>query len=342
MPHTPSTGRSLVLPPLISYGSPADFRVALETSTELSSQNLQVFEELSNAGLPPLVSPTSLAVLLGVSPKLISAMSLFPRRYYRAFDVRKRSGGKRRILAPRTYLKVVQKFVLRRILEQRALPKFVTGFVKSKGIVENASAHLGSTHFLNIDLKDFFTSVRDSRVIKIFRSFGYPPAMANTLMRLCTYDGCLPQGAPTSPYLANLAFLTADAGIVRICDKFRIKYTRYADDLTFSCRKPFTDRFLNDVERVIIRHDFEVNRRKTRYSGPGQANYVTGLVVSTKVQAGRSQRRLLRAMFHNAYSHPERFGGRKNELEGWASYVNSYDRKLGKQYLAIARSLGTT
>ena len=339
MHHSPSTGRSLVLPPLISYGSPADFKLALLTGAELSTQDLEAFQRLSELGLPPIVSPTSLALLLGVSPKLISAMSLFPRKYYRAFDVRKRSGGKRRILAPRTYLKVVQRFILRRILEQKPLPSFVTGFVRSKGIVENASAHLGSTHFLNIDLKDFFTSVRNAQVLKIFRSFEYPRAMANILTRLCTYDGCLPQGAPTSPNLANLAFLGADAGIVRMCDRLKIKYSRYADDLTFSRRKPFSDTFLNDVERIIINHGFEVNRRKTRYSGPGQANYVTGLVVSTKVQPERSQRRLLRAMFHNAYSHPERFGGRKSELQGWASYVNGYDRRLGKRYLAIARSL---
>jgi len=330
-----------VLPPLISYGSPAEFKEALLTYARLSTQELETFQKLSEARLPPLVSPTSLALLLGVSPKLVSAMSLFPRKYYRAFNVRKRSGGNRRILAPRTYLKVVQKFILRRILEQKPLPHFVTGFVRSRGIVNNASMHLGSTHFLNIDLKDFFTSVRNPQVLKVFRSFGYPPAMANTLTRLCTYEGCLPQGAPTSPYLANLAFLTADAGIVRMCDRLNIKYSRYADDLTFSRRKPFADMFLNEVERVIIRHGFEVNRRKTRYSGPGQANYVTGLVVSTKIQPERSQRRLLRAMFHNAYSHPERFGGRKSELEGWASYVNAYDRRLGKRYLAIARSIGT-
>lgn len=339
MKQSPSTGESLVLPPLVSFSSATDLLAALTSLTALSTHELETFRRLAKANLPPLISPTCFGLILGVSPKLISAISIFPRRHYRAFDVQKRTGGKRRILAPRTYLKVLQRFILRRILERQPLPKYVTGFVKSRSTVQNASAHVGSRYFLNIDLKDFFGSVRGKQVLRIFRRIGYPAGMAEALTRLCTYRDCLPQGAPTSPYLANLAFLPTDLVIARVCDRLKIVYSRYADDLTFSRKKPLPEMFLNDIERIILRHGFELNGKKTRNSRPGQASYVTGFVVTNKVQPDRKNRRILRAMFHNALSHPERFGSRKSELQGWASYVNAYDSELGGKYMDIAASI---
>jgi RNA-directed DNA polymerase len=191
-----------------------------------------------------------------------------------------------------------------------------------------------------MDLKDFFGSVRGKQVVRIFRKFGFPPGTADLLTRLCMYQDSLPQGAPTSPYLANISFLPVDLVISKMCERQKIRYSRYADDLTFSRKKPLPEMLHIDVERVVIRHGFEVNRKKTRNSRPGQAHYVTGFVVSEKVQPDRANRKILRAMFHNALSHPERFGSRKSELQGWASYVNGYDAALGRKYLKIAESIG--
>jgi RNA-directed DNA polymerase len=336
---SPSTGRSPVLPPLISYNSAAELKRALGGADQLSGAESEAFNELVQAGFPPLVNIGVFGLVLGISPKLLSAMALFRDTYYRSFHIRKRTGGKRKILAPRTYLKVVQKFILRRILERQSLPQFVTGFIKSRSIVQNASLHVGSKYFLNIDLRDFFGTVQEKQVLRVFKRVGYPEKMAAVLTKLCTYGGALPQGAPSSPYLANLVFLPIDKIIQNRCESLRIKYSRYADDLTFSRKSPLPDTFLNGVEKVIINHGFEINHTKTRYSRPGQPSYVTGLIVSHKVQPDKRTRKLLRAMFHNALSHPEKVRNKRDELRGWASYVKGYDSELGENYLAIAKSI---
>ncbi|HEV2388836.1 MAG TPA: reverse transcriptase family protein [Candidatus Acidoferrales bacterium] len=334
------TGETVVLPPLVSFSSADDFKRALQSEgrSPLDDEALVAFDRLQRSGLPPLVSPTALGVLLGVSPKLVTAMGLFPDRYYREFKVPKRRGGTRTILAPRTYLKAVQRYVLKRILETRPLPPNVTGFVRGRSIVTNASYHAKARYLLNVDLKDFFGSVHKKQVRRVFAGLGYSGRMSEVLGRLCTYRDSLPQGAPCSPYLANLCFLETDAAIQRLCDRLSVTYSRYADDLTFSRQKPFPGGFLDSVRFLVKRAGFDLNKKKTRFSGPGQRNLVTGLVVNAKVQPPRILRRKLRAMFHQAEARPGRPKHSGPELLGWASFVKTYSHALGSKYMKVAKS----
>ncbi|HLY63495.1 MAG TPA: reverse transcriptase domain-containing protein [Terriglobia bacterium] len=329
-----------MLPPLISFKNSTELKRALFTAGALSAPDDRLFDKLVDAGLPPLLSPTVMGLILGISPKLITAMAAHPRRgypYYRRFEFQKKSGGKRVILAPRTFLKAVQIYVLHKILETQPVPKYVTGFVKGRGIIENATIHMGAKYLLNIDIKDFFPSVKTEDVVELFRKLGFPPAMSRTLGHLCTYQGGLPQGAPTSPCIANLVLRDVDETILRICKARHISYSRYADDLTFSSERPIDGRFLTQVAGILKKHDFSLNMKKIRFAKPGQSMYVTGLVVNKKVQPNRIMRRQLRAMFHQASKNPREFRHKWANLMGWASYVNSYDRELGQKYLAIVR-----
>jgi RNA-directed DNA polymerase len=343
MRQSPSTGRSHVLPPLISFNSAADLKRVVRAAGILSSEaDESLFDRLVDAGLPPLISPTVLGLILGVSPKLITALADHPRRkypYYRRYNVPKKSGGSRTILAPRTYLKAVQKYILRQILEKQLIAPFVTGFVRGRGIVQNAKIHVGARYMLNVDVKDFFPSVRQNQVFGIFRKFGFPNEMSRVLSMICTYEGSLPQGAPTSPYLANLVFLGLDNKILDICTRHNLKYSRYADDLTFSGAEPIDPSVVTRIDSILQPQGFRLNAKKLRFRRPGQAMYVTGLVTNQKVQAGRRTRRLLRAMFHRASEHPREFRKKAANLTGWASYVFSYDRALGLEYLKIARGI---
>jgi len=333
-----------MLPPLISFNSAVDLKRALRATNELSETEEKSFDKLLAAGLPPLISPTVFGLILGVSPKLITSLATHPRRkypYYRQYEIPKKNGGTRTILAPRTYLKAVQKFILRRILETQGLPNWVTGFVKGKGIVQNASVHVGARYLLNVDVKDFFPSVRTKEVFKVFYRLGFSSDMSRVLSMLCTYNNSLPQGAPTSPYLANLVFQDIDADVMKICGHFGLKYSRYADDLTLSGEQPIDRNIVTRLARLFESRGFRINQKKIKITKPGQAMYVTGLVINEKVHPDRRVRRLLRAMFHRASMRPREFRKRSAHLTGWASFVHSYDKKLGAKYLNVARSIAS-
>src|SRR5262249_42451022 len=141
-----------------------------------------------------------LARRLGMSLEELRAVS----PSYREFSLPKRSGGTRRILAPVDELKAVQRRILRRLLSRLKCHPAVNGFERGRSIVTNARPHVRKAVVLQMDLKDFFPSTGVRRVRAYFRKIGWNREAANLLVRLCTYEGGLPQGAPTSPRLSNL------------------------------------------------------------------------------------------------------------------------------------------
>jgi RNA-directed DNA polymerase len=328
--------------PLVSFQTAEELRFALWPPTWPPIRidpSADIFQKLVERNLPPLVSIRAMGVILGVNPKLITAMARFPQRNYREFTIRKKTGGERTILAPRVFLKTIQRYILGSILETRPLPSYVNGFVSGRSIVSNGRMHRAAPYLLNVDIKDFFDSVHEGTVRNLFQDFGFGEHVAKTLAGLCTYENRLPQGAPTSPYLANLAFGPTDQEVLQLCVENNLTYSRCADDLTFSGTQKIPRSLIPMLALVLKRDGFNINSAKTRFGGPGQARYVTGLVVNEKVHPNRDLRRRLRAMFHRAEIDPAQYKKRANELLGWASYVNSYDHELGEKYLTIARNL---
>ncbi len=227
----------------------------------------------------------------------------------------------------------------RKVRSSNPLGRAIPHFSFSRGIIQNASFHVGAPYLLNVDIKDFFPSIHTDEVIKIFRGLGFSIEMSRVLSMLCTYKGSLPQGAPTSPYLANLAFQRIDTELMKMCGQLRLNYSRYADDLTFSGRHPIGQEVVSRIERLLRLHNFMLNQKKIRMAKPGQVKYVTGLVVNERVHPDRRRRRELRAMFHRASNHPREFRRKSAQLTGWASYVHSYDVALGSKYLKIAHKI---
>lgn len=266
-------------------------------------------------------------------------MARFPDKYYRNFPIPRKSGGYRIISAPRTFLKTVQQFIARDILSSYRFGHHITGFVRHKGIVDNGIAHKGAPFLLNVDLSDFFGSVKERHVRQVFERFGFSAEVARLLTGLCTFHDALPQGAPTSPALSNVVFADVDQEILNVCALGGITYSRYADDLTFSSRAPIDQGFLRQMGALVSLHGFRLNARKTRFAKPGQAKYVTGMVVNEKVHPSRDLRRKLRAIFHQAELYPQKFSESASRILGWASFVNSYDQILGAKYLEIARAI---
>jgi retron-type reverse transcriptase len=200
---------------------------------------------------------------------------------------------------------------------------------------EGANRHVGAQFLWNIDLRDFFPSVAEAQVRAVYLGLGYPVEAATFLAKLCCLEGCLPQGAPTSPMLANLAFAQADSEIRELSKDSDIVYTRYADDLSFSSHAAIPGEFRKTVSEIIGRHGFAINPEKTRLVGPRCRREVTGLVVNTRVSVPRKTRRQIRAMIHN-FGRPGAIGDKTIEqLRGLVAYIGNYHPAEAGRYLQI-------
>lgn len=285
--------------PTRSYYFPPDFT---HIEAILKSENIGVgddhFVKFREKGIAPLLSALDIATVLGIGPGLLVSMTRRPARHYRLFPLTKRDGTERVISAPRTYLKVVQWWILDNILNQVRTPEYVFGFSKGKSIQDNARHHAGAAHILNVDIKSFFDTVTVKQVFAIFSELGYERATAATLARLCTLNGSLPQGAPTSPSIANFVLAEADRRLHALALNNGMKYSRYADDLTFSGSDFIAPEFLAQVDATVKEAGFELKATKTRYAGTGGRREITGLISSDFVQPPLEWRKRNRSRLH--------------------------------------------
>lgn len=228
---------------------------------------------------PRLDDAYDIGAYLGIGNELIVSMLSDAKRHYRAFPVTKRSGGIRLIRAPRTYLKVIQWWILDTLLVKVRPHDCAFGFVKGRSFIDNAMQHCGARHIVNVDIKDFFPSLKIDGVSAVFSGLGYNLKVSAQLARLTTFSGELPQGAPTSPALANAMFHPLDVKIDSHCRDFGIRYTRYADDLTFSSSEKIPAHVIQHVEDTLRASGLFLNGEKTRYMGLNDTKEVTGLVI---------------------------------------------------------------
>ena len=251
---------------------------------------------------PLILSVRHLAKKLRLSEMRLRWMARNARSFCDEFRIPKKDGGERVLLAPRGKLMTVQRWILRHILDRAKPHPAATGFVAGRSIVDNAASHAGKAVIVRLDLKDFFPSIGFRQVRRVFQSLGYPYRVASALAGLCTVDGRLPQGAPTSPALSNLVCQRLDRRFEGLSKRHGFTYTRYADDIVFSSDHPKLPKLLPFFKQVIREEGFDVNERKVVIMGRGQRQVVTGLVVNEQPNLPRRQRRLLRAALHRAVS----------------------------------------
>ena len=146
----------------------------------------------------------------------------------------KRSGGKRRILAPSRSLKDRQRRIHKRLLRKLPAHPSAIGFERGQSVVTHARRHAARAVVIRMDVRDFFDSTSSHRVYEYFRRIGWNRSASRWLTEACTYDGQLPQGAPTSPRLSSLVNFAMDARLAGLAKSNGATYSRYADDLTFS------------------------------------------------------------------------------------------------------------
>ncbi|MDP9699503.1 hypothetical protein J2T16_002404 [Paenibacillus intestini] len=258
---------------------------------------------------------------------------------YTSFEINKKNGGTRKINAPSEELKDIQKKLAEALYnhnkkKQRGnIEKISHAFEINKGIITNAQNHRNKRFVLNIDLEDFFDSFHFGRVRGFFNKndhFSLPLEVATVIAQVSCYEGKLPQGAPSSPVITNLICEILDHRILKLAKQYKLDYTRYADDLTFSTNdknflKSQTELY-RKISKEINRAGFKINDKKTRLQLRDSQQIVTGLVVNKKINVSSFYYKETRAMAHHLYKYGE-FNindnlATLNQLEGRFSFIN--------------------
>lgn len=257
-------------------------------------------------------------------------------RNYTYVRVPRRAGPPRVLERPKARLKEIQRWILRELLAWIPTHDAAHGFVKGRSAHTHAALHVGRKVVVRLDLEDFFAAVSAARVYGIFRAAGYPEAVAHTLTGLCTNvvptaesvpehfrlarrlaTPHLPQGAPTSPALANLAAHALDRRLTGLAREIGATYSRYADDLVLSA-----DHHLRTpraaVAEIARDEGFTVNHRKTRTMGRGSRQVVTGIVVNARPNVPRAEYDRLKAIIHRGDYDREHVLGRI----AWVEAIN--------------------
>lgn len=249
-------------------------------------------------------------------------------QHYRWHLLPKRSGGWRCIEAPKPRMLRLQRWILRNILEAVPPSEVCFGFVAGRSCLDHARQHVGAPWLVALDLNDWFGRIDRARVHAQFAWMGYAAPIAAVLTRLCTTRAPsafvveapaeqrnwlrtlhLPQGAPTSPALANLVTARLDRRLLGYARAEGLRYSRYADDLAFSPQAgalaPPPDRVIDAVTRIARSEGFAIQPRKTRVRRQSDSMRVCGSVINDRLNAPRAEYDLLRAAVHRYTRDPD-------------------------------------
>ena len=320
--------------------------------------------KLESLKLPVLRNIHDLSKLIGLNSETIVWLT-FEKKvssvdHYLRFEIPKRSGGMRLISSPKKQMRQAQLAIREEILKKMAPSKQAMAFRPNTSIVDNAKAHAGAKILVRVDLKDFFPSISFNRVRGFFKSCGYSPGIA-TVLALLTTDAQrvyvktetgvkavargkrgLPQGACTSPDLANLIAKKLDARLQGLVEyKGDWRYTRYADDLVFSTLNKDSDAFgiVKAVEKIAKAEGFEVNHKKTSIKRPSGRMSVTGLVINEEgVRLSKSDLKRIRAFLHKCDTLgreevSREIGKSANAVaKGYISYLHMVSPEIAQKY----------
>lgn len=327
--------------------------------------------------LPELCTPGQLAAWLGVTDGQLDwfadlrsmeyKQNQSRLRHYHYRILAKLQGKVRLIESPKPRLKQIQRRILSDILNQVPPHEAVHGFRPGRSIQSFASPHVGKRVVLRLDLEDFFPSIPLEQVRALFRMLGYPEKVADLLAGLCTnsapsdvWDKApalwrtgqpwetvrlysqphLPQGAPTSPALANLCAFKLDCRLAGLARSAGAEYTRYADDLAFSGGRDFerhVNRFHLHACATVMEEGFHVNHHKTRLMRQGVRQHLAGLVVNDRLNVPRADFDRLKAILTNCIRHGADSQNRNGvpdffrHLDGRISFVESVHPDRGRR-----------
>ncbi len=346
------------------------------------SQCMQPVAAAAGWDVPPIESIGALAAWLRLDPAELNwfadlrnlargRASSSKLCHYNYLVLAKKSGSLRLVESPKPMLKQIQRKILSSIIDKVPIHPSVHGFCHGRSIKTFAQPHAGQRVVLRMDIQNFFPSISGARVQALFRTMGYPESVADRLGGLCTNATSrgvwraaapapetsdlrilrdlygrphLPQGAPTSPALANLCAYRMDCRLSGLAKAVGAAYTRYADDLAFSGGHNFercVKRFSLHVAVILREEGFAANHRKTRLMRQGVRQHLAGLTTNQQVNVTRTDYDRLKAVLTNCLrqgpesqnreGHP-RF---REHLLGRVSFVEMINPEKGKRLHAI-------
>lgn len=370
-----STHKSAVPPPSeIVQTKPYACSVCLGPGEFFDGRVGEKPERLAKYNLPRFQTPEELALWLKLPLKKLAWLadyhgtnggeSVQKKRHYHYQWIKKKSGKDRLIEAPKALLKTIQRRIVDEILNKVPPHPAAHAFSPGRSIRSNAEPHCGKYIVIKADLANFFPSIKRKRVAAIFRGIGYNVEMAHWLSRLCTNAApwdvlkshafeCseysarhTPQGAPTSPPLANLAAWGLDCRLAGLAKKWNMSYTRYADDLTFSAQEEAIKGkslhwFVRYLKGIIRDEKFGWQGSKLKLIRQGGRQTVTGLAVNAKPNIVRKDFDRLKAILTNcakqgpATQNREKLPNFKAHLEGRIGFVASVNPAKGEKLKKI-------
>lgn len=333
-------------------------------------------EWLAPLGLPQLPTPGDLAQWLTLDVGDLDWFADRHRtnevtddrlRHYHYRWVEKRSGGKRLIEIPKERLRSLQRHILHKLLAHVPPHEAAHGFRKGRSALTHARLHVGQAVVIRMDLQDFFSSIAASRVQALFTKLDYPAGVAGAMTRLCTTrtpgavlkgtppslarvlrNRHLPQGSPCSPAIANLCAHRLDMRLTALAAALGARYSRYADDLTFSGGTELAQVFRRlhiQVAAIALEEGFTVNLHKTLCMSQGTRQTVTGIVVNGGTNIARTDYDTLKAILHNCAKHGvasqerDRHINFRAHLEGRVAHITGINPARGARLAVMLEKI---
>jgi len=260
-----------------------------------------------------------------------------PHKYYKSF-VKKVNNKKRKFYTANKELKKIQLLILRKILEQVPLPSSMIGGLKGGSPKKNAELHKNKDLIMVLDIKDFFPSINESRVFKLFNSLGFSEDISNLLVGLTTKYERLPQGICTSTYIALLTLRSMERRFKNLCAKQGIMYSFYIDDITFSGSKKVKN-FKNLISKIIESEGFKINKDKIKVMPWNKRQEINKLIINSgTTNVPREKRKYIRAKIHNFNKDNNSLKDVEREklllkLFGQVNYIKSVNKSSGEKLL---------
>jgi RNA-directed DNA polymerase len=298
--------------------------------------------DLPNLGVFPIKSLRRLERLVGVDRTILRDLSRKTNSLYRSYDIKKRDGSLRHIDNPDQRLKALQRRICTKLLQTIEFPPTMFGGIKERTVRENALLHIGQPVVVTLDLSKCFPRIGHQRVFSVFKqSLGCVEPVARLLTQLTTYDGHIPQGAPTSTLVSNLCLVDVHCRISSLAVTQDFRFSQYVDDLTLSGAN--VRDHIAHVVKLLQEDGLKVNRKKRiKCLHSGRRQESTGIILNRKPSVRGTKYRNVRERIMNF--DPKRFDARTEQksIMGSIAYVYSVNGPQGKSLnrLAITHQIG--
>ena len=343
-----------------------------------------IWKTTTKNNVPPIFTLKHLALLTNIDYKILLTYTHRTVNPYKKIII-KTTTKKRELLVPWQELSIIQNWIKKNILDKLDSSNYATAYDKNCSIVKNAKVHINSPWLIKLDLKNFFHTIYEHNIYQIFKELGYPSLLSLELARLCTFEksisdesliewfrfedifaekvntypyqksiAYLPQGASTSPKLANLFARKLDKEIMQLLNskfyEFQLKFTRYSDDIVISGNLGNHERckeVIAEVTQIVQNNKLKINKKKTKIFSPKTTKKITGInIIERKLKPSKKIINYVKTSLYyiEKYSleeHLEKMNTNysydietyKEHLLGKIFFIRFVDKNLGQKFL---------